>query len=67
MLLFMSRECPELLYKKIRHNVGAREFKSEAYLSEFGKDAKGDDLKTSNILRAHQATTGGFFSGEKKR
>ena len=62
----MSRECFELLCKKIKHNVGAREFKSEAYLAEFGKDAKGNDLKTGNILRAHQATTGGFISGEIK-
>ena len=62
----MSRKCFEHLCEKIKYNVGAREFKSEAYLAEFGKDAKGNDLKTVNILRVHQATTGGFISGEIK-
>ena len=46
----ISKECFELLCDRIRSNVGEREFKSEVYLKHF----RDTDLKSTNILRAHE-------------
>ena len=46
----ISKECFELLCDRIRSNVGEREFKSEVYLKHF----RHTDLKSTNILRAHE-------------
>ena len=62
----MPRECFDLLCEKIEANVGEREFKSENYLHLFRGGYKDNDLRTTNIMRAHEATTGGFISGEVK-
>ena len=58
----MSKECFDLLCDRIKSNVGEREFKSEVYLKQLSHI----DLKSANILKAHEATTGGFISGEIK-
>ena len=52
----ISKECFELLCDRIRSNVGEREFKSDVYLKHF----LDTDLKSTNILRAHEESTGGF-------
>lgn len=62
----MSRECFHLLCDKIKKNIGEREFKSEAYLERFRHAAAGNKLNTTNILRAHEMSTGGFIAGEIK-
>ena len=62
----MSKDCFESLCDSIIENVGKRQFKSEAYLSEFKGALAGNDLRSTNITRAHDETTGGFISGEIK-
>ena len=58
----MSKEFFELLCDGIKSNVREREFKSEECLQHF----RHTDLKSTNILKAHEASTGGFISGEIK-
>ncbi len=66
----MERECFEYLCERIIENVGEREFKSENYLHDLKKgDANvidSDNLRHTNILHAHENSTGGFVSGEVK-
>ena len=66
----MERECFDYLCQRIIENVGEREFKSEDYLRDFSNgDANvvdSDQLHQTNILHAHEKTTGGFVSGEVK-
>jgi hypothetical protein len=58
----MSKECFGVLCDKIIENVGEDEFKSEFYLRQ--KVQEGTRL--SNLMKAHQSTTGGFICGEIK-
>ena len=62
----MPRECFDLLCEKIEAIVGEREFKSENYLQLLREGYKDNDLRTTNIMLAHEKTTGGFISGEVK-
>ncbi len=64
----MERKCFDYLCERIIENVGERDFKSEAYLRDFRNlEATGDDKPNqTNILHAHEHTTGGFVSGEVK-
>eukprot|EP00956_Cyclotella_meneghiniana_P038219 scaffold150376_cov62-Cyclotella_meneghiniana.AAC.3 len=58
----MSKECFELLCEKIIENEGDDVFKSEDYLNEQLYNGG----RESNLMRAHQETTGGFICGEIK-
>ena len=58
----MPKECFELLCHRIKSNIGEREFKSKVYLKHF----RDTNLKSNNILRAHEESTDGFISGEIK-
>ena len=66
----MERECFDYLCQRIIENVGEQDFKSEYYLRDLSNgDANvvdSDKLYTTNILHAHEKTTGGFVSGEVK-
>ena len=66
----MSRECYDLLCKKIRAHVGEEEFKSEEYLEDLTKSlAPPDSIVTCRLRRlakAHLNHTGGWISGEVK-
>ena len=62
----MTRACFEYLCSRIEANVGEHEFKSEAYLRKYHSSNAGNDLKSANILHAHEQSTGGFISGEIK-
>jgi len=64
----MERGCFDYLCERIIDNVGEREFKSEIYLRDFknGDATEADTLHQTNILHAHERTTGGFVSGEVK-
>ena len=58
----MSKDCFELLCEKIIENVGESEFKSE----EFLKERMTEGNRSSNLMKAHLATTGGYICGEIK-
>ena len=64
----MERECFDYLCERIIDNVGESDFKSENYLCDFrnGEATGADTLDQTNILHAHEHTTGGFVSGEVK-
>ena len=59
----MERQCFQFLCDCIIANVGEGAFKSEEYLNEL-KHGYIVEEKQTNILRAHEHTTGGFVSGE---
>lgn len=61
----MERQCFQFLCDCIIANVGEGAFKSEEYLNEL-KHGYIVEEKQTNILRAHEHTTGGFVSGEVK-
>jgi hypothetical protein len=64
----MERGCFDYLCERIIDNVGERDFKSESYLRDFknGDATEADTMHKTNILHAHEHTTGGFVSGEVK-
>ena len=62
----MSKECFEILCERIESNVGDREFKSEVYLVQYHYCYADNELFSTNILKAHAESTGGFISGEIK-
>ena len=61
----MSKGCFSYLCEQIKSNVGEDKFKSEEFLSKCSR-AITFSPKVSNIMRAHEQTTGGFISGEVK-
>jgi hypothetical protein len=62
----MSRECFQLLCDRIEANVGEEEFKSEEYLKNLKHTDVESEKKKVNLMYAHEASTGGFVSGEIK-
>jgi hypothetical protein len=62
----MSRECFQLLCDRIEANVGEEEFKSEEYLKNLKHTDIESEKKKVNLMYAHEASTGGFVSGEIK-
>ena len=62
----MTRECFNLLCRRIEDSVGAAEFKSEDYLNYLKQSSDPADEKMAQMMRAHEGSTGGFISGEVK-
>lgn len=61
----MDKECFSHLCERIEEIRGEEEFKSENYLAQVRRGNAGDP-KLRGILRCHNASTGGFISGEVK-
>ena len=53
------------LCERIETNIGLDNFKSEHYLKEV-RAGTITEKKKSNLVKAHQKSTGGFISGEAK-
>ena len=62
----MSRDCFQYLCDKIEANVGERTFKSECFLSDLKTSSESWNKYSVNLMQAHEASTGGFVSGEVK-
>ena len=62
----MSKDCFDYSCDSIEENVGKRQFKSEACSKEYKGARARNNLRSTNIARAHDETTGGFISGEIK-
>ena len=63
----MSRDCFALLCSTIKNRIGESQFKSEEYISAFLDQPDHRCFNNApSMFGAHQATTGGYISGEIK-